>query len=58
MKNPSQRRKRDQGPELKLRHDDLGDAFPNDWLEWLVVTVALTAIGIGAYVMYYLSDMS
>jgi hypothetical protein len=47
------------GPSQKLRHDDHDPyPFPNDWLEWLVVTVALTAIGIGAYVMYYLSDMS
>jgi hypothetical protein len=49
------------GPSHRVREmEESNDPypFPNDALEWLVVTVALTAIGIGAYVMYYLSDMS
>ena len=49
-------KKKNVGPSQKLRHDGNDPyPFPNDWLEWLVVTVALTAIGIGAYFMYYLS---
>jgi hypothetical protein len=56
MKNPSQRRKRDQGPELKLRHDDLGDAFPNDWLEAVIIFTALVFISGGAYFMYHLAQ--
>jgi hypothetical protein len=56
MKNPSQRRKRDQGPELELRHDDLGDAFPNDWLEAVIIFTALVFISGGAYFMYHLAQ--
>ena len=47
------------GPTHRIRHDERDPyPFPNDPLEWIVVTVALTAIGIGGYVMYYLSEMS
>ena len=56
MKNPSQQRRRDQGPKLKLRHDELGDAFPNDWLEAVIVFTALVFISGGAYFMYYLAQ--
>jgi len=56
MKNPSQQRRRDQGPKQKLRHDDLGDAFPNDILEAVIVFTALVFISGGAYFMYYLAQ--
>jgi hypothetical protein len=47
------------GPAQELRQDDHDPyPFPSDPLEWLVVTVVLSAIGVGAYVMHYLSDMS
>ena len=55
MKNPSQQR-REHGPKQKLRHDDLGDSFPNDWLEALIVFTALVFISGGAYFMYYLAQ--
>ena len=29
--------------------------FPNDPLEWFIIVSVLTAIGFGAYSMYYLS---
>ena len=55
MKNPSQKRRKDQGPVAKRRHDDLGDAFPNDWLEAVIVFTALVAMSGGGYFLYYLS---
>ena len=55
MKNPSQQRI-EHGPKQKLRHDDLGDSFPNDWLEALIVFTALVFISGGAYFMYYLAQ--
>jgi len=53
MKNPSQRR-REQG--VPKRHDDLGDSFPNDWLESLIIVTALIAMSGGAYALYYLAQ--
>ena len=55
MKNPNQKRKRDHGPVVKRRHDELGEAFPNDWLEAVIVLAAMTAMGGGAWFLYYLS---
>lgn len=56
MKNPSQKRRKDQGPVAKRRHDDLGDAFPNDIIEAIIVFVAVVAMSAGAYFLYYLSN--
>ena len=53
MKNPNQRR--DNGPVAKRRHDELGDSFPNDWIEALIVFVALAAMTSGAYFLHHLS---
>ena len=47
--------KRD-GPKHKVRKDELGDSFPNDWIEAVVVFVALFAIGGGAFTLYYLAQ--
>jgi hypothetical protein len=38
------------------RHDDLGDSFPNDWLESLIIVTALIAMSGGAYALYYLAQ--
>ena len=44
------------GPKHKVRRDDLGDSFPDDWLEAVIVFVALTGIGGGAFTLYYLAQ--
>ena len=47
------------GPSHRVKQDKHDPyPFPNDWFEWVVVTIALSAIGVGAYTMYYLSDMT
>jgi hypothetical protein len=46
------------GPTQPSRHDDLGDTFPNDWLEALIIFLALVGIGGGAVSLYYLSTLS
>jgi hypothetical protein len=47
------------GPSHRVKRDKNDPyPFPNDWFEWVVVTIALSAIGAGAYTMYYLSDMT
>ena len=45
------------GPSHRVRKDDeLGDAFPNDWLEGLIVFVALIGILGGALALYHLAQ--
>ena len=46
--------KRENGPMLKVRKLE-PPPWPNDWLEWAAIAVALAAIGAGALFMYYLS---
>lgn len=53
MKYPSQRQREEGVPK---RHDDLGDSFPNDWLESLIIVTALIGMGAGAYALYYLAQ--
>jgi uncharacterized membrane protein len=36
--------KRSQGPSVQRRSDELGDAFPNDWLEFAIISVALVGV--------------
>lgn len=36
------------------RADELGDAFPNDWLEFVIICIAMVGViggGIGLYVL-------
>jgi hypothetical protein len=51
-------KKKNVGPSQKLRHDDIGDTFPDSWVEALIVFIALAGIGGGALSLYYLSTMS
>ena len=44
------------GLKHKVRRDELGDSFPNDWLEAVIVFVALIGIGGGAFTLYYLAQ--
>ena len=43
------------GPTHRVRKCD-PPPWPNDWLEWTAIAIALTAIGAGALFMYYLSE--
>ena len=44
------------GPDHKVRSDELGDSFPDDWIEAVIVFVALIGIGGGAFTLYYLGQ--
>ena len=44
------------GLKHKIRKDELGDSFPNDWIEAVVVFVALIGIGGGAFALYHLAQ--
>ena len=45
------------GLKHRVRKDDeVGDSFPNDWLEAVIVLVALIGIGGGALTLYHLSQ--
>ena len=45
------------GPRHKVRKDDeIGDTFPEDWVEGLIVFVALIGIGGGALTLYHLAQ--
>ena len=45
------------GPDHKVRNDEIGDdSFPNDWIEAVIVFVALIGIGGGAFTLYYLGQ--
>ena len=52
----TKQQKKRAGPTHRVRQDDLGDAFPNDWLEGLIVFVALIGIGGGALTLYHLAQ--
>ena len=52
---------KDNGPKLKRRHDELGDSFPNDYLEALilfVVGVAMFGSVIALYHLYQIAQAS
>ena len=41
---------------LQPRADDLGDSFPNDWVEALVLFVAGVGVFGGLFALYYLAQ--
>ena len=43
------------GPTHRVRKDELGDAFPDSWVEGLIIAVALFGILGGAVALYHLS---
>ena len=45
---------KDNGPKQKRRHDDLGDSFPNDWLEAGILFVVGVAMFGSVYALYHL----
>ena len=47
---------KDNGPRLKRRDDDLGDSFPNDWLEAAILFVAGCGVFGGFFALYYLTQ--
>ncbi len=47
---------KDKGPRLKRRDDHLGDSFPNDWVEALIIFVAGVGVFGGFVALYYLSQ--
>lgn len=47
---------KDNGPKLKRREDELGDSFPNDWLEALILFVVGIGIFGGLFSLYYLTQ--
>ena len=34
------------------------EPFPNDWLEWAILTVALTGVGGGIFALLYLAKVN
>jgi len=54
-KQTARQKRKPNGPSQPRRLDDLGQAFPNDWLEAVIVLVAAVAILGGAVGLYYLS---
>lgn len=45
------------GPRHRVRKDDeVGDTFPDSWVEGLIVFAALIGIGGGALSLYYLAQ--
>ena len=49
-------KKRDVGATHRVRQDEVGENFPEDWFEAVVVFTALVFIGGGAFTLYYLSQ--
>ena len=50
---------KDNGPKQRRRHDELGDSFPNDWLEaaiLFVVGVAMFGSVVALYHLYQLAQ--
>jgi hypothetical protein len=45
-------------PAVPKRSDELGDAFPNDWLEALIILVAIVGIFGGAVGLYHLAQVA
>ena len=46
------------GPRHRVKKDELGDSFPNDWLEATIVFLFLAGVGFGAYGIYMISQVS
>ena len=44
------------GATHRVRQDEIGESFPQDWVEAVVVFTALLFIGGGAFTLYYLSQ--
>ena len=51
------RRGKRSGKMYTIASDALSDRIPNDWLEAVVILVALVALSGGAYTLYSLSQM-
>lgn len=45
---------KDNGPKQKRRHDDLGDSFPNDYLEAAILFVVGLAMFGSVIALYHL----
>ena len=46
------------GPRHKVKKDELGDSFPNDWLEASIVFLFLVVVSFGAYGIYMIGQVS
>ena len=46
------------GPKHRVKHDDIGDRFPNDWLEAAIVFLFLGGVFFGAYGLYMIGQAS
>jgi hypothetical protein len=46
------------GPRHKVKKDELGESFPNDWLEMCIVLLFLAGVSFGAYGIYMISQVS
>jgi hypothetical protein len=46
------------GPRHKVKKDELGESFPNDWLEASIVFLFLAGVSFGAYGIYMISKVS
>ena len=44
--------------KLPKRNDELGDSFPNDWLELVVVISAVLCISAGMLFLYFLGSQT
>lgn len=44
------------GPTHRVRKDELGESFPSDGIEAVIVFLALIGIGGGAFMLYYLAQ--
>ena len=42
--------------KIPKRNDDLGDSFPNDPLEVVIILVALICMGAGGVFLYFLGS--
>ena len=46
------------GPRHRVKHDSIGDRFPNDWLEAAIVFLFLGGVFFGAYSLYMINKVS
>ena len=46
------------GPKHRVKKDELGEAFPNDWLEATIVFLFLSGMFFGAYGIYMINEVS
>ena len=44
------------GPSHRVAKEELGDSFPNDWLECGIVVLFLAGVSFGAYGIYMISQ--